>query len=160
MRAPAPEPGAESSGDGVAGRAILGTSRWATALFCLTALAGVARPDSLGPASLVVAVALFGIGCAVFAYAYAVVVGRSRTEVIGVANVFMLTGATAPRPVRRDLLGALAVQVVVAITAAALRPFTIAAAATLVPMFGLAMCGLWAARHGSFPPRRTSRRGR
>jgi hypothetical protein len=41
--------------------------------------------------------------------------------------------------------------VVVAVTAAALRPFTALAFSVLVPMLGLGLMALWAARHGRFP---------
>jgi hypothetical protein len=51
-------------------------------------------------------------------------------------------------------LGSLAVEVVVAFGTAAARPYTIAASAILAPVYGLALCGLWAARYGTFPPRR------
>ena len=36
---------------------------------------------------------------------------------------------------------------------AAARPFTALAFATLVPVFGLAVNGIWSARHGAFPDR-------
>jgi hypothetical protein len=48
---------------------------------------------------------------------------------------------------------ALAIQVVVAVTTASIRPFTTLAFGILVPMFGIGMNGLWAARHGRFGPR-------
>jgi hypothetical protein len=43
--------------------------------------------------------------------------------------------------------------VVVAFAAAALRPFTSLAFGILVPMWGLALAGVWGARHGTFGPR-------
>ena len=46
-----------------------------------------------------------------------------------------------------------AVQVVVALVAAAVHPFTPLAFGTLVPMVGLGFSGLWAVRHGLFPAR-------
>jgi hypothetical protein len=59
----------------------------------------------------------------------------------------------APNPVRVRLLLAFAIQCAVAVTAASVRPFTVAAFAVLVPMFGLGLNGVWAARHGTFGPR-------
>ena len=44
------------------------------------------------------------------------------------------------------------VQCVVAVTVASVRPFTVAAFAVLVPMYGLGLNGVWAARHGTFGP--------
>jgi hypothetical protein len=46
------------------------------------------------------------------------------------------------------------VEVIVAFGTAAARPYTIAATAILAPVYGLGLCGLWAARYGTFPPRR------
>ncbi|HEV7888475.1 MAG TPA: hypothetical protein VGO92_13025, partial [Acidimicrobiales bacterium] len=85
--------------------------------------------------------------------AFARAVARSRTEEIGVMNLFFLDHS-APRPVRRSLLGSLAVQTATAIAVAALRPNTSLAFGILVPVYGLALTGLYGARHGVFPPRR------
>jgi hypothetical protein len=77
-----------------------------------------------------------------------------------VAGLYLLIGS-APRPVQVRLLVALAVPSVVAIATsvatASVRPFTPLAFGLLVPMFGLACCGLWAAYHGAFPARRDPR---
>ena len=59
--------------------------------------------------------------------------------------------------VRRQLLGAFGVQVVVALATAAIRPFTGLAFGILVPTYGLGLVGLWGARRGAFPPRGRSR---
>ena len=61
--------------------------------------------------------------------------------------------AGQPREPQRWLLGCLAAQVVIALVAAALRPYTAVAFGVLVPTFGLGLCGLWAVRSGTFPPR-------
>jgi hypothetical protein len=137
-----------SDGDGMA---IRRASWWGTAVFSVTALAAVLVPD-LEAVAFAVSVALFVAGCVLFAAAYLRAVGRSRTDQIGVINVYLLAGS-APAPVRSSLLGSLAVEVVVALGAAIARPYTSLAAGTLVPVYGLALCGLWAARHGTFPPR-------
>ena len=68
------------------------------------------------------------------------------------AGLFFLAGC-APRRAQVHLMAALAVQVVVALVAAALHPFTPLAFGTLVPMVGLGFSGLWSVRHGLFPPR-------
>jgi hypothetical protein len=80
-------------------------------------------------------------------------VARSRTEDITVANLFFLMGGSTPRAVRRQLFASLAIEVVVAVIAATARPFTTQATGILAPMWGMGLCGLWAARHGSFKPR-------
>lgn len=134
-----------------AGSSIVRASWYGTAVFSATAVAAdVAK--GLRPVALVVAVTLFAAGCVTFLAAFARAVGRSREESISVAGLFFLSGS-APGSVRRSLLGALAVQVLVGLATAAVRPYTTLAAGTLVPMYGLGLCGLWAARHGSFASR-------
>ena len=124
-----------------------------TAAFTLTAVAAAVAPSALKPPALVVAVTLFAAGCGVFLWALVLVAGRSRTEAVELAQVWFLTGPSTPRGVRRSLLGALAVQVAVGLATAAARPYTSLAAGVLVPMWGLGLCGLWSARHATFPPR-------
>jgi hypothetical protein len=51
------------------------------------------------------------------------------------------------------LLGALAVETVVAFATAGARPFSALAFGILVPMFGLGLSGRWGARYGHFDPR-------
>jgi hypothetical protein len=41
------------------------------------------------------------------------------------------------------------------VTAAAARPFTALAFSVLVPMLGVGLLALWAARHGRFPAKLT-----
>lgn len=127
---------------------------WAgTAVFTATAVAAAIAPSGMKPVALAVAVALFAGGCGVFLWAFLLVAGRSRTETVELAHVWFLTGPSTPPEVRRSLLGALAVQVVVGLATAAARPYTSLAAGVLVPMWGLGLCGLWAARHATFPAR-------
>jgi hypothetical protein len=45
------------------------------------------------------------------------------------------------------------VAVATSIATSSERPFTPLAFGLLVPMFGLACCGLWGAYHGTFPAR-------
>ena len=122
-----------------------------TALFAATAAMAVVA-EGLRPVASVTAFGLFGAGCVAFAAAYLRAVGRSREEQITVASLYFMSGS-APREVRRGLMGALTVQVVVALATALVRPYTSLAVGTLVPVYGLGLCGLWAARHGTFPPR-------
>jgi hypothetical protein len=96
------------------------------------------------------------VGVAVFFWAYAVAVARSREVEIGIGGLFFLAGRdTAPRQVKWWLIGSFAVQVVAAVTTASIRPFTTLAFGILVPLHALAHTGLWAARHGRFGPRTT-----
>jgi hypothetical protein len=132
-----------------------------TALFALTASAAVVAPDALEPPAFVVAVGRFFAGCVAFVLAYSRAVGRSRRELISVADLFFLAGGSAPSGVRSSLLGSLGLEVAIALASAFARPYSSLAAGTLVPVYGLGLCGLWASRYGTFPPRPDEeRRGR
>jgi hypothetical protein len=143
----APEPP-----DTGAGANVVRASWCGTGAFVLTAVAAAVRPASLDIPALIVSVVLFTVGLFVFAWAFLVAVGRSREEEIAVAGLFLLSGS-APTRVKRILLGSLAVEVVAALVTAGVRPYTSLAFGALVPLYGLAMAGLWAARYGTFPPR-------
>ena len=78
---------------------------------------------------------------------------RSRFVEIAPTQLYFLTGGCAPAVVRNRFLTLLAIQVVVGLVAASLRPFTGVACGILVPMFGLGVGGLWSARNGTYPER-------
>ena len=107
-----------------------------------------------------VSMVLFAIGIATALWAYTSALERSRTDEVGVAGLFLLTGTVAARPVRRVLTSCLAVQVLVAIGGALVGVVGLGegelnalAFGVLVPMFGIGLNGLWASRHGTFGPR-------
>ncbi len=137
-----------------AGRAIIRLDEAGTALFAVTA---VIEAILLGRTSetigIAVALGLFALGCLAFFAGYVTAIQRSRTDEISITNLYLLGSGTAARPVRNRLNLLLAAQIVVAATTAAARPFTTLAFGILTPMFGLGLNGLWAARHGRFPPR-------
>jgi hypothetical protein len=125
---------------------------WGTAVFVVTSALAVAV-RSTEVVAFVVAAVLFVAGTGVFLGALVAAAGRSREHEISIGGLFFLQGS-APTPVRRRLLGAFAVEVAVGLAAAAARPFTSLAFGVLVPMYGLGLTGLWAARYGTFGPRR------
>jgi len=135
-----------------AGRAIITASYAGTGVYVVAAVVATIVPDGFGPALAAVSLMLFAAGMVVFLWSYAVAVGRSRVDAIGIGGLYFLSGS-APRSVRVRLLGALAIEVVVAIASASVRPFTALAFGVLVPVFGLGLAGLWGARHGVFDPR-------
>lgn len=140
-----------------AGRdAIVAADAAATVVLAVAAVAAVAFPDSLALAYASIGVLCFLAGCGAFVWSYVLAAGRSRTEVLSVAGIWFLSGS-APAGVRRRLLGALALQVVVVLVAASLQPFTAVAFGVLAPMLGLGLTGLWGARHGTFPEREPPR---
>ena len=130
----------------------LTVAAWAgTALFVVSAVLSTAF-SSMRIVGVVVALVLFAAGCVAFLMGFAGAVERSRTEDIGIGGLYFLAGS-APAGARWHLMGALVVQTVVAFTTASIRPFTAVAFGILVPMYGLGVAGLWAARHGTFPAR-------
>jgi len=135
------------------GRRIIQADIVGTAVFTVVTVVEVVVMAGMRPVAVAVDLGLFAVGCATFLGSYAIAINRSRTDEIGVASLYLLTNKVAPKAVRWRLWGALAVQCVVAVTAASVRPFTTAAFSVLVPMFGLGLNGLWAARHGTFGPR-------
>ena len=127
----------------------------ATVLFCLTTVLAAALPAGpMRPVAVVVSLACFVVGSALYLAGYARAVQRSRTEEISMAALTFLAGETAPGRVRRLLLGATALQVVVAVAAASARPFTSLAFGILAPVLGLGAQAFWASRVGVFPRRR------
>jgi hypothetical protein len=108
----------------------------------------------------VVSMVLFAIGVFASLWAYVAALERSRKEEIGVANLFLLTGPAAPKPVKRLMAGLLLAQVLLALAGAIVgasgltgKQVNALAFGVLVPMFGIGMNGVWAVRHGTFGPR-------
>lgn len=139
-------------GDGVEGGGIVNAAWAAAAVFGITALLATISPETFGPLAALVAIVLFVIGFGVFLWAYALAVARSRNDAIGIGGLYFLVGS-APKVVAFRLRLALALEVAVAIASASIRPYTSVAFGILVPLLGLALCGLWGARFGSFPER-------
>lgn len=124
---------------------------WATGVFVVVSALAAGWPDTFLPLSVPVDLVSFAAGCGAFLWAYALAIGRSRYQTVTMGGAFFLSEGVAPPDVTRLLRGALGVQVVVAVAAASVRPFTALAFSVLVPMLGLGLMALWAARHGRFP---------
>jgi hypothetical protein len=75
-------------------------------------------------------------------------VRSTRGDDIAVASWVFLT-PSAPKEIRRHLLGATGVCVVLALATGWANPFGV-----LVPMLQLGCAALWGARHGVYPARR------
>jgi hypothetical protein len=113
---------------------------YATGVLALSAAIGSAL------ISLVVGAGLFVAGGVLMAYALVVAAGRSRQVTIDIGGLFY---SQAPN----ELKLALGAQIVIGLVSATLRPST--SFGVLAPIFGLGMCSLWGARHGTYPPRET-----
>jgi hypothetical protein len=133
------------------------TWSWATTVvFALVALPVAFGATALEDIAIAVSLTLFAVSLVVWAYAFGLAVVRTtRGDDITVPALFFLSSGAAPTVVRRHLLGSLAVSVVVAVVTVKANPFS-----ALVPMLALGLAGLWAARHGTYPPRRTVRGNR
>jgi hypothetical protein len=136
--------------DGVhAGAGLIQLSFAGTGALLVAGVVGVLSPDGAGALTAWVSGLLFVVGVVLFLWGYAVGVVRSREEQITLGGLFFLSG-TAPKVVRFRLRIAFAVQVVVAVIAASVRPYTAVAFAVLAPMLGLGAMAMWGARHGMF----------
>lgn len=151
----------EQFGDRVPGTLLVWGDLVVTLVMVVVSLLGVVDYGRFAFAAASVDLAIFAIGVALFAAALWLGAQRSREAEMDVAAWFLLS-RVAPVQVRRALLGALGSQIVVALGAAfaTMEEATAAgdqatklAFGTLVPIFGLAVNGVWTARHGAFPPR-------
>lgn len=150
------------SDEPVAGIRVVRADVVGTAMFVIVAAVGLVVRNSRGVqiAMAAVSMVLFAVGAAVALVAYVRALERSRIDEIGVANLFLLTGDTAPARVKRTMTAMLVVQVVVGLGAAIVGAVGLGddevntlAFGILVPMFGIGLNGLWAVLHGRFGPR-------
>lgn len=132
------------------GRGLVRASWIGTGVLALTVAAGLVALDSVGPLVVAVSIGLFLAGSVAFFVAYARAVGRSRHELIGIGGLYFMADS-APRPVRRSMMGSFAAQVVLVLVAVVARPFSSLVFTSLAPIFGLGLAGWWVSRHGTFP---------
>lgn len=151
----------------VQGAAILRVDVAATALFTVSAtLAAGVFDDVTKVQGVVVSLVLFAAGVGAFVGGYWSALRKSRTSRISVAELFFLVGRSTPARVKRIMNGCLIMQSCVALATAVARgstpgtgadgsssPGSTLAFGVLVPVLGLGLNGLWAARHGDFPSR-------
>ena len=143
-----------------AGSVIVAVNEVLTAIFVVATAAAAGVFDQPWKAvSVAVDLACFALGVFAFLWGYWNAVQRSRTDSIGVAQLYFLLGGIAPRTVRVRMNVSLSVQTFVGIGGALVRgstdgkPGSTLAFGILVPMLGLGLNGLWGAFHGTFPPR-------
>ena len=134
------------------GRRIIQASWAGTAVFAIACCSVSPRPAVLGAVER-------GVGRAVRRRMCGV---RRRVPARGASqshrrdhrgDAVLPQGGGTPRPVRRWLFASLAVEVVVAVEPPPAPAVHSQATGVLAPMWGLSLCGLWAARHGRFKPR-------
>jgi hypothetical protein len=135
------------------GAPLVSLDRAGTVALVLTSVGASLLPDGFALVHAGLSLLLFAVGTGALLWAYGIGIGRSRTDLVDIPGLFLLSGPVAPESTRRSFRAALAVQVVVVVAAASIRPFTEVAFGILAPMYGLGLMALWGARHGAFPPR-------
>lgn len=131
-----------------AGDRILLASWASVVLFVVAAVPAAAGVSALDGVAVGVPFALFLAGTVLMVWSFLAGLARTtRGDNVVVSNLYLL-GGSAPRRVQIHLFGALGASVAAAAVLAAFNP-----AAVLVPILPLGFNGLWAARHGTFPPR-------
>jgi hypothetical protein len=135
------------------GAGLVAIDTWTTIVFVVVVTAATIVPDLFTVPLVVVSIAMAAVGVAAFVWAYVVAISRSREEEIAVAGIYFLSGGAAPAGLRRLMLGLWFVQIAVALVASSVRIFTPVAFASLAPMFGIGLLGLWGAGHGEYPRR-------
>lgn len=161
--------GIDAGGD-VGGLGIIRVNTVGTAVFAASGSWAAVVFDGVAKAQgVVVDLVLFTIGVVAFLWGYFSAVQRSRTSQMSVAELYLLLGTAIPARVKRVMNLLLLIQVVTAIATATTRLNTPSseggstngstlAFGVLVPVLGLGLNGMWAATHGSFPPRATTTR--
>ena len=145
-RGPAPNPSSGRPRAAVGGPTLQGLMT-VTVVFVVATVGAVIRPGPVRLVSVVLDLLLFAGGSLLFLAAFAVAIARSRNEQVSLGGTFLLSG-TAPSAVRRRFLGLLALQVVVGVGGASLRPYSSMAFAVLAPMSAFGAMAWWGARYG------------
>jgi hypothetical protein len=134
------------------GSGLIAVDTWATAAWAVLCVLAAVLTGVLNLVVAITSLVLFLVGIVAFLWSFWLAVQRSREDLMGIGGLYFLADS-APRPVQVRLMGLFGLQCVVSLGVAIAHPFTALAFATLVPLFGLGMAGLWGARHGTFPPR-------
>lgn len=142
----------------VPGRRLVEASWAGTAVLAVAVVVGLVALDAVAPAVVALSGALFVGGCVAFFVGYARAVERSRYELLGIGGLYFMAGS-APRRVRRHMMGSLLAEVALVVLAVAAKPFSSLVFTSLAPMWALGLAGTWSATHGRFPPRTAGRGG-
>lgn len=135
------------------GRWIIWSAWIGNALFAITAIPVALGVDALDDAAVALDLALFFVSLVIWCWALGAAIARTaRGDDVQVTTLFLMEGK-APSAVRWSLYGAFAVCLAITVGTAAANPFGV-----LVPMYPLGLIGLWGAKHGVYPERRTGPR--
>ena len=131
------------------GQPLLRLAWQSTLALAVVATFGLMAPESSGPFVVTACLTMFVLGLLLFVFGLMYGLRRSRVEAVTVAGLFLLQNS-APRSIRRQFAWLTITQLVVALTAAALRPYTDIAFVILAPMLPVGSAALWSAQHGFF----------
>ena len=134
------------------GQPLLRLAWQSTLALAVVATFGLMAPESSGPFVVTACLTMFVLGLLLFVFGLMFGLRRSRVEAVTVAGLFLLQNS-APRSIRRQFAWLTITQLVVALIAAALRPYTDIAFVILAPMLPIGSAALWSAQHGFFPER-------
>ena len=134
------------------GQPLLRLAWQSTLALAVVATFGLMAPESSGPFVVTACLTMFVLGLLLSVFGLMYGLRRSRVEAVTVAGLFLLQNS-APRSIRRQFAWLTITQLVVALIAAALRPYTDIAFVILAPMLPVGSAALWSAQHGFFPER-------
>ena len=134
------------------GKSLLRLAWQSTLLLVVVAAFGLMAPESSRLFVVTACLTMFVLGLLLFVFGLMYGLRRSRVEAVTVAGLFLLQNS-APRSIRRQFAWLTITQLVVALIAAALRPYTDIAFVILAPMLPVGSAALWSAQHGFFPER-------
>jgi len=129
------------------GHRIIAATWGGTVLFAVTAVPAARGVEAFEIPAAAVSLVLFAVSIplSLVALARAAVRTARQEDRITVGGLFFLQGC-APKPVRRLLLGSLLASLALVVATITTAPFGV-----LQPVFPMALCAWWAARHGTFP---------
>ena len=134
------------------GKSLLRLAWQSTLLLAVVAAFGLMAPESSRLFVVTASLTMFVLGLFLFVFGLMYGLRRSRVETVTVAGLFLLQNS-APRSIQKQFAWSTIAQLVVAFTAAALRPYTDIAFVILAPMLPVGSAALWSAQHGFFPER-------
>ena len=134
------------------GRSLLRLAWQSTLLLAVVAAFGLMAPESSHLFVVTASLTMFVLGLFLFVFGLMYGLRRSRVETVTVTGLFLLQNS-APRSIQRQFAWSTIAQLVVAFTAAALKPYTDIAFVILAPMLPVGSAALWSAQHGFFPER-------
>ena len=134
------------------GKSLLRLAWQSTLLLAVVAAFGLMAPESSHLFVVTASLTMFVLGLFLFVFGLMYGLRRSRVETVTVTGLFLLQNS-APRSIQRQFAWSTIAQLVVAFTAAALKPYTDIAFVILAPMLPVGSAALWSAQHGFFPER-------